>query len=486
LRFPPGIKNIQIGYKKLSFPALFSKDNKFVVAGVRDNIYIWDASYGTYLRTLDAHYGRITNLVGSFKDQKNLVLSCSMDKTIKIWNLNNIMEEDFPIDHLEKSIEALHVSIFAQIALAQSRNQLAVISLKDGKIKHQLCHNPHGAIFNCSCMSTTGAFVCSSESNRLVIWDMEEKKPSYVCPTQSNTVHIKQLFLHQSEVNLLCARLDINTKNVTLTNYTMPDGEEIYKIDYSLKAGTEYRNFVVSSDELYLVIFRNDKKNDYLAVHNAIDGSHMHNVKLQYVNYTPDFLSMIPMHKNPHHIAIIDADKGSLINVKDKKFVRSIAKWNGRATKDDKHGLYAPTRGGMEVLDLKNGSRVKVLIPKVAEGVFDVDTLITENDRHVIYYHSGRRTIRAFRLEDSKKIADYKSTARVKCMVAAQDSKSLIIGCEDGTVNMLIIADPEMDEYINYLREWRADQMSLFSREGLNTFFSYLFEIRPVIINIIK
>jgi hypothetical protein len=59
-----------------------------------------------------------------------LVVSSSMDKTIKIWNLNNILEEDFPLDHLEKPIEALHVSILTSIVMAQSRNQLAVYSLK--------------------------------------------------------------------------------------------------------------------------------------------------------------------------------------------------------------------------------------------------------------------------------------------------------------------------------------------------------------------
>lgn len=134
LRFPVGVKNIQIGYKKLSFSALFSKDNKYVVAGVRDNIYLWDTSYGTFLKTLDAHYGRITCLLGSFKEQKNLVVSSSMDKTIKIWNLNNILEEDFPLDHLEKPIEALYVSILTSTVMAQSRNQLALYSLKGNYI----------------------------------------------------------------------------------------------------------------------------------------------------------------------------------------------------------------------------------------------------------------------------------------------------------------------------------------------------------------
>ncbi|CAF0730783.1 unnamed protein product [Brachionus calyciflorus] len=468
LKFPPGIKNIAIGYKKLYFSALFSKDNKYVVAGVRDNIYIWDTSYGIFLKVLDAHYGRITNLLGSFKEQKNLVLSSSMDKTIKIWNLNNIMEEDFPIDHLEKPIEALHVSIMASIVLAQSRNQLAIFSLKDGKIKHQLCHNPHGALFTCSTMSSTGTFAVSSESNRLVIWDIDEKRPTFVGNSQPSTTQIKQFLFHQSEINILVSTLDNINKLVTITNYIIPDGEVIYTIEYNLKPGTEYKNFVVTSDDAYLVFFRNDKKNDMLAVHSATDGSHLHNVKLQYPNYI-DFISMVPMQKNQQQIAIIDAEKGNIINVKDKKFLRSIPKWNGRATRDDKFGLYAPTRGGLEVLDLKNGSKVKILIPKIAEGVFDVDTIITENDRHVIYYHSGRRTIRAFRLEDGKKIADYKSTARVKCMICTQDSKNVIIGCEDGTIHMLIIADPEMEDHVNYLKEWRAEQMTLFAREAVSS-----------------
>lgn len=299
------------------------------------------------------------------------------------------------------------------------------------------------------------------------------KKPTYIGSSQSSVVHIKQLKFHQSEIYVLCATLDTTTKLVTITNYIIPDGEVVYSIEYNLKQGSDYKNFVVSSDDLYLVIFRNDKKNDMLAIYSANDGSAVHNVKLQYPNYTPDFISMIPMHKNTNYIAIIDSEKGNIINIKDKKFLRSIPKWNGKATKDDKCGLYAPTRGGLEVLDLKNGSKVKILIPKIAEGVFDVDTVITENDKHVVYYHSGRRTIRAFRLEDGKKIADYKSTAKVRCMICSQDSKNVIIGCEDGTINMLIIADPEMEDCVSYLRDWRSEQITLFAREGyyLRIFF---------------
>jgi NACHT domain- and WD repeat-containing protein len=182
-------------------------------------------------------------------------------------------------------------------------------------------------------------------------------------------------------MNLLCATFDIRSLLVTLTNYTVSDGDITYKIEYNCKIGTEYKNFLITSDEMYLVIYRNDKKSDTLAIHNALDGTSLHNVKLAYLNYKEDFHTMVSMTKTPHMIAIIDADKGNLINIRDKKFIRSIPKWNGKATKDDKHGLYAPSRGGLELLDLKSGKQVKIFIPKIAEGVFDIDTLITPNDK---------------------------------------------------------------------------------------------------------
>ncbi len=146
--------------------------------------------------------------------------------------------------------------------------------------------------------------------------------------------------------------------------------------------------------------------------------------------------------------------------------MRSIKNWNGKFTSDDKYGLFAPTRGGLELIELKNGTRVKVFIPKVAEGVFDVDTLITGDDKHVVYYHTGKRTIRVYRISDSKKIADYKSTAKVRTIVCTQDNNSIVLGCEDGTVNMLMIADSESYATIENLKAWRKDQMNIFLKNG--------------------
>lgn len=54
-------------------------------------------------------------------------------------------------------------------------------------------------------------------------------------------------------------------------------------------------------------------------------------------------------------------------------------------------------RGGLELLELKKGQTVKTFIPKVAEGVFTIICLFNKTDEYVLYYHSGKKTLRVFR-----------------------------------------------------------------------------------------
>lgn len=58
---------------------------------------------------------------------------------------------------------------------------------------------------------------------------------------------------------------------------------------------------------------------------------------------------------------MIGSEKGCIIDIKTKRNVRSIPKWNGSCTRDGKFGLYAPSRGGLELLELRKGSTGKFL-----------------------------------------------------------------------------------------------------------------------------
>lgn len=47
-----------------------------------------------------------------------------------------------------------------------------------------------------------------------------------------------------------------------------------------------------------------------------------------------------------HFIAVISSDKGAILDIKNKKHLRTVPKWGGSVTNDGKYGLYAPSRYG--------------------------------------------------------------------------------------------------------------------------------------------
>ena len=131
--------------------------------------------------------------------------------------------------------------------------------------------------------------------------------------------------------------------------------------------------------------------------------------------------------------------------------VKSSRTFVSSSTKDGKFGLCAPPSGGMDILDLRSGAVVKTLIPKVSEGIFDVIAEFNKTDDYVLYYHSGRKTIRAFRRKDGKQIANYRVQAELKSMKTSSDGRSIILGMGDGSMTTLTIADPLNKKTKDYL-----------------------------------
>ena len=60
------------------------------------------------------------------------------------------------------------------------------------------------------------------------------------------------------------------------------------------------------------------------------------------------------------------------------------------------------------MLDLRTAKVCKTLIPKISEGIFDVMAVFNATNEFVLYYHSGRKTLRVFRVADGEMIANYR------------------------------------------------------------------------------
>lgn len=143
----------------------------------------------------------------------------------------------------------------------------------------------------------------------------------------------------------------------------------------------------------------------------------------------------------------------------------TLPKWTGQISSDGKYGLYAPTRGGLEIFEFRTGKLVRTLIGKVAEGVYDVITFFTPTNKHVIYYNKGKRTIRVFRAGDGTQIADMKCPAKVRQALSTPDGFALVVGYEDGAVQMFLVVDRLEPESVEFLKDWREQQWAFSSDE---------------------
>jgi NACHT domain- and WD repeat-containing protein len=116
-----------------------------------------------------------------------------------------------------------------------------------------------------------------------------------------------------------------------------------------------------------------------------------------------EFSRVVSLPPSATRVALLDHGEHQPVIIWDwkrKAVTRQIARWTGQLTADGRYGLYAPSRGGLDLIDIKSGEVALTLIPRVAEGVFSIKAMFTTNNRHVIYYHSGHRTIRVFRVAD--------------------------------------------------------------------------------------
>lgn len=167
---PGGVRNIISGTKRLTYTAVFSHDNRsetsflhfchragfcrsfrYCIACVKSTVYIFELEWGELIASFDSHFGRILVLKGlsTGSGGNNCVISTGMDKTTKVWNLENAREKSISIFQLDKALEMMHISSETQLILAQTRTQLCLFDMRTGFIRGQLIASPHGSIYQC-------------------------------------------------------------------------------------------------------------------------------------------------------------------------------------------------------------------------------------------------------------------------------------------------------------------------------------------------
>eukprot|EP00095_Tigriopus_kingsejongensis_P002553 maker-scaffold309_size213625-snap-gene-0.21 protein:Tk02553 transcript:maker-scaffold309_size213625-snap-gene-0.21-mRNA-1 annotation:"glutamate ionotropic kainate 1" len=118
LNLPRSIRNVRVKLNQ-SNPSVVDAKNWFLIAGVRRDIFIWNIKQEMLLRSFRAHSGRILAMCLVQDHFHNLVVTSSLDKTIKMVVCNDL-----------------------NMVVAQTRKSLSFWNLDSGALDFMAAENP--------------------------------------------------------------------------------------------------------------------------------------------------------------------------------------------------------------------------------------------------------------------------------------------------------------------------------------------------------
>jgi WD40 repeat protein len=352
LALPHGVRNISTKLMQ-SNSIMISSKMDYAIAGVRKNLYVWSLESKLLMKVLDAHFGRIIQLEALVVGNWNSCVTSSIDRSVKVWNINNIFEQVHVIDRHELQIDSISLSDDGELAITATRSCVGVWELKTGRLISKLADSPLGAIVTHAEITPNGKYIISSETGKMIIWNRITEQVLYkqdqpACH-QVTLLENGEKFLAVSCPNYNNA-CQIGGEDAKLTAKaivrSIPEGEILYKFEYPVKCtpGVPFRKAIINADGSNIIVATIDKTNrDALSVYNADNGQHIHKVTLRGCGIK-EMLNLVALPHKSSQVAVISNEKGCMIDIKTKKTIRSVPKWDGSSTKDGKYGLYAPTR----------------------------------------------------------------------------------------------------------------------------------------------
>ncbi|XP_014665918.1 PREDICTED: uncharacterized protein LOC106807919 [Priapulus caudatus] len=423
-----------------------TRNNQYACAAVRSALYVWELRAGELLRTIDVHYARVLRLVAMTTHGVNKVATASLDRTVKLINVENIAHQSYPIDRLRRPVEAVVVAMAT--AFTRTRGCVAAWDLSTGRVRVRLAD---GGVVTHVATTSDARYVVAVQTERLLVWDARR---SHRLKCRVPTADVLQLLLVESSVILLLQGAPGDDDSVSpgvCCGLEIPRGRALFRFHYAYAA---HRQGALTADGLFVVLLTSRPSGGAIArqlsVWHTATGEFIYGAKTRLQLRACSLVTTLP-HRSCQ-VALVFPDECCVWDVAHRRALQSIPRWDGVCTSDGRWGLHAPSSGGLELLNLNTGTTELTLLRRSAEGVHRTRALFSTNDRHIVYYNSGTQNIRVFRVADGTMIADYKLHTIVTAMVAAPDGYSIVLGAADGSLTTLTIADPAYKDSVQHLK----------------------------------
>ena len=285
---------------------------------------MWVVKTATMVKKFDAHFSRINELTPLMVGDLNCIITSSMDRTIKVWNLNNIFEEVHHIDRMESQIDSVSLSVRAGIVVTATRGCIGVWEILTGKLKHRLSDSSYGAIVSHAVVRKDGDIIVAAECGFVLYWKLADTQKVVFKEKQSDILQI--LMFDKEKKSLVVSRPNKMELDLLCIARTIPEGEKLYEFEFSFK---QFKNIVLSTVSKEFVCYGSEKSKETLFFHCSKTGELLQKLLLKYPNFKEPSL-IVAMPDKHADIAIIDPDKGVILDSHTKKVVRVIPKWGGK------------------------------------------------------------------------------------------------------------------------------------------------------------
>jgi WD40 repeat protein len=91
------------------------------------------------------------------------VITSSLDRTVKVWNISNIFEQVHVIDRHEMQIDSISLCQSAGLAVTVTRGCVGVWDMRLGRLIARLADSPLGAIVTHASITADGKLVAVTE-----------------------------------------------------------------------------------------------------------------------------------------------------------------------------------------------------------------------------------------------------------------------------------------------------------------------------------
>ena len=442
----------------------FSPDDKFVIASIFRNVYIWNTATNRLMASLQAPVGLIEHLLVP-ADRGQIITQSSKSDIIQVWQIGEAIGSVGMLDCLTTPVEDIILTADDKNAfvMCHSSDEIGIFDMTTGKLSDLLTHD--GSVKQMT-VTNDGKYVFASLTqgkNGLYnkIWYTPERKVIYEF---GNAAAITVSLEHENTVFTFCQEEGEFKTPYKLSRYELADDNfSEYKMEQEM-------NFMlcqpfITPEDKYLITLTADAYEDRVAQHVnpticaiSLDSNMtMNTYSTSYLQQTikiSRILHIRPYPNNSYTIVclytnepdpdeftnkpyshccgfmILDICSGIICQVLEE-FVSPQSPLDGLLFTDD---VSLCIDQESNIFDMGTGYFMKQLYDTCA-----MPCLLALHGRVVVYH--DKTYIFAVRLSDQNCIGHVDVHGCITKMVLCHDQRTIVVGCRDGSINSYVISD---------------------------------------------